>query len=449
VKNEIIVNNNPAMRAKVSRRARVERVKQLPVPRPKKSKPFSKAGGIAGRTVGAFFGRPNMGERIGSWFGSGIGALLGSGDYNGNLSGINKNSIVNPTKTDVPQISSRVFPNKVIGETRFRRREYLGDLISSGTIGAFSQLNYVINPGNPLMSPWLAEIAHNWEQYQLHGMIFEFKSMSGDFTGAVTTGTALGSVIMATQYDPSDPIFTSKFAMENYEYAQSFKPSVSGIHGLECLKSVDVLSELFIADVGGTIPVGADQKFYNFGRFTIASVGCPTANTNLGEVWVSYDISLFKAKLPNSVSFPGAVTSSSLHIGRANTQVAIDFLSTALVTSGNLNFTVSNSSIVITNAVPLVTYMATFRWTLNANVVTFPTVTFTGGVSLYSSGAGVPDSINFEYAGAIGSNPVLQIVFIRSDANGVITFTVSGGTAINSAKVFDFVITALDGSLLT
>ncbi len=35
-------------------------------------------------------------------------------------------------------------------------REYLGDVISSATIGAYSGTSYYINPGNVSTFPWLS-----------------------------------------------------------------------------------------------------------------------------------------------------------------------------------------------------------------------------------------------------------------------------------------------------
>jgi hypothetical protein len=40
------------------------------------------------------------------------------------------------------------------------------------------------------MFPWLSNIAQNFESYKLRGLVFEFKSMSGD--ALTSTNTALG-----------------------------------------------------------------------------------------------------------------------------------------------------------------------------------------------------------------------------------------------------------------
>ena len=83
--------------------------------------------------------------------------------------------------------------------------------------------------------PWLANVAGRFEEYNIEGMLFEYKSMYSD--AAVQTGGSLGSVIMATSYNAAKPLFASKIEMENYEFAMSAKPSVSMCHPIECARS--------------------------------------------------------------------------------------------------------------------------------------------------------------------------------------------------------------------
>lgn len=55
--------------------------------------------------------------------------------------------------------------------------------------------------------------------------------MSADALNSVNT--ALGQVIMATDYNAANPPFGQKSEMENYEFGQSCKPSESQIHPIE------------------------------------------------------------------------------------------------------------------------------------------------------------------------------------------------------------------------
>ena len=57
--------------------------------------------------------------------------------------------------------------------------------------------SYLINAANPKTFPWLSQIAANYEQYDIEGMVFSADALN-------STKTALGTVMMATQYDVLD-----------------------------------------------------------------------------------------------------------------------------------------------------------------------------------------------------------------------------------------------------
>lgn len=227
--------------------------------------------------------------KIGSAIGSGIGQgaehfvrwLTGLGDYE-----VKENVLL--AQDPPPMINES---NK--GGTLIRYREYLRDVITSPTIGAFSVDNYYINPANTKTFPFLSQIAANYEQYSIEGMIFEFRSMSADALNS--TNTALGSVVMATNYDALDVNFTQKSEMENYEFGNSCKPSVNMMHPIECAPKQTTLTELYTLQ--GNAPAGSDLRFYHWGNFQIATIGFQAASVNIGELWISYQIRLLKPKL--------------------------------------------------------------------------------------------------------------------------------------------------------
>jgi predicted nucleic acid-binding Zn ribbon protein len=74
-------------------------------------------------------------------------------------------------------------------------REYITDIVTSSTAGAFSYVTYSINPGQDSLFPWLSNIAQCFEAYKMHGLVFEYKSMSADALNS--TNTALGQVILS------------------------------------------------------------------------------------------------------------------------------------------------------------------------------------------------------------------------------------------------------------
>jgi len=271
--------------------------KPVVVPKNQESKGYAPGllGGI-GSTVGSFFGGGpggSLGKMAGDW----LGKITGMGAYT-----VNSNSLM--TDAGPPVFSSKA------GSTRLRHREFISD-ISGST--AFTVNSLILNPGATNTFPWLSQIAQNFETYRLHGMVFEFKSTSADALNS--TNTALGTFVMATSYDVLDAIFVNKQQMEAYEFSCSTRPSASAVHPIECDPAQNVLKELYIfpgiqgpttgagANIVQSLPPSADPRFYNVGNFCYATVGMQ-ATSVIGELWVSYDVELFKPKLP----LPGTST---------------------------------------------------------------------------------------------------------------------------------------------
>jgi len=230
-----------------------------------------------GESIGGFFpGFKALGGQLGKGANMLLRGITGQGDYK-----VQANTIMLDT---VP-----AFLNN--NSTRICKKEYLGDIISAASALTFKSQVFNINPGNSNTFPWLSPIARNWQQYRFHGLVFMFKTMSADALNSVNT--ALGSIVMATQYNALEEAFTNKQTMENSVFSSSTKPSVSVLHPIECMRSKNVLSDLYIDDPDQDV-AGGDPRLYDLGNFTIASVGVQGAGVNLGELWVSYDVELIK-----------------------------------------------------------------------------------------------------------------------------------------------------------
>lgn len=250
----------------------------------------SALGTAVGTALGAYLGGPAgaaMGAGIGKAGGNLLGKIFGSGDYQvSNVSAIKQNSLVQANANNIPQFGTgRVAVN-------FTHREFLGDVFSASTANTFKIDSYPINPGQSDTFPWLSGVVGaKFQQYRINGMWFEFRTMSADALNNVNT--ALGSVVMSTDYDSADATFTSKQQMENTEYGVSCKPSVCMLHAIECARSQTPVSELYIR--AWDVPPGKDIRLYDLGRFSIATTGVQGTNVNLGELWVTYNIDCFKA----------------------------------------------------------------------------------------------------------------------------------------------------------
>lgn len=268
-------------------------------------------------------------------------------------------------------------------------REYLGDVITAPVAGQFLINSFPINPGNSLTFPWLSQIASNFEEYDIEGMLFHFKSTSSDALNSVQT--SLGTVIMATQYNAASGPFTSKAEMENYQYATDAKPSVSNTHMIECDRSQSVANMLYVLPTTA-VPAGQDPRLYNFGTFSIASVGNQGSSVNIGELWCTYQIALYKPKLVSAlgdeVDFfhgnkSGATVSAAFPLGTA-VYLAASPGNVSLLSPSNLSnmavFTSGAGNNIINLPIAIVPkrYILYIQWVTNgASVaVTQPTVSF-------------------------------------------------------------------------
>ncbi len=245
-------------------------------------------GSLGGTALGGYLGGPPgaaLGSAIGSKAGDLFSSITGMGDYT-----VSYNTIVNADQTPV-------FRNK--GRSVFvSHREYIQDVITSPTATAFRITSFDLNPAEPKTYPWLATIAQNFEEYRIHGMVFHYKSNSADALNSVNT--ALGTVVMATQYNILLDEFRNKQEMENYEFGCSSRPSVDLLHPVECDPKVTSFGPIFDIKLGGNDK--GDPRLYTPGRFSIATVGQQGTSVNIGELWVTYEIEFFKPRMGDVAS---------------------------------------------------------------------------------------------------------------------------------------------------
>jgi len=256
--------------------------------------PFGKAGRAIGKALGGVAataaGAPELaplasflGEKVGG-LGHYIGRVLGSGDYElGNT----------PAQNSLLSLTNKTFDGFGTSEgTRIFNVEAFGTM--DGSEDPFTiHHSLAINPANPALFPWLSDIALSYQQYRINGMAFLFVSESPDAIAAVGS---LGYVGWCVEYDPyaSDP--TSKSDLLNRFWSGMTKPSKSYLTFLEAADSTrptDV-SYVWEESTGPTGPASA----YDAGRMICAGGGQPSGTTELGQMFVIYDITLMKPRLP-------------------------------------------------------------------------------------------------------------------------------------------------------
>jgi plastocyanin len=301
---------------------------------------FARGGAALGNGLGRNLGQAlmpgsgvilgNAGSKAGRSLGAGISRILGFGDYT-----VANNSLLKMGGALVPgeEVPSFGFMGEA---TKVRHREYLQDIVVPSSPTVFTNTSFSVNPGNAAAFPWLASIAHNYQQYKFNGLIFEFKTLSSD----ITAGGALGAVIMASNYDVVESQYSDKISMENSQYAVSAKPSCSQIHTMECLPSATANNLYYVRGGAATTSSGQDNRFFDLANFQIATSGLPgSAGAVLGELWVSYDVSLYKPII--NAALPGA----SVRNGGTTTNAAI-FGATPLVFGSTV--TASGSTLTFT-----------------------------------------------------------------------------------------------------
>jgi len=184
-------------------------------------------------------------------------------------------------------------------------REYIGDIISSSSVGEFKIQSFSINPGLFQLFPWMHQVASNFTKWSPEGIVLEFKSTSTDAISGTTS--ELGQIACTTNYDSGAAPFDSVTEMLNYGKSTAAKPSISFLHAVECARRDMPYRQLFVRS--GPVPEGRDPRLYDLGLFQIASFGCPFASQVLGQLWISYKIRLSVPTLQNNSAFGGGILS--------------------------------------------------------------------------------------------------------------------------------------------
>lgn len=403
-----------AIKFNMSSRAPVKRTQKKKTPRSKKLAGKSNILKIK-RTTNKVKGHggyaEDIGSSLGSWLGKKAGGLFSSitglGDYS-----VSTNTLVNPNN---PPILSNTRQG-----TRVSHREFITDVLS--TTG-FTLNSYPINPGMAVTFPWLATVASCYEQYKLWGLIFEYKATSA--VALNSTNTALGTVIMATEYDVSKPTFTDKRSMENYVYCTSCPPSVSALHPIECAPNANVLADLYTRS---GVETGSDLRFSDLGNFQIATVGMQQGGVIIGELWCTFDVELIKPRLPvgisavpvmhyvyDSTSFhPNGIPSATDLFGGPTTQ--------KMVLRGSFSTSVSLVTKSINFSTPGIYLISIY--------VLGGAASMTGWSASFASGSGVGVGSLYDFFSVSGANNVSLIE--AADSGG--TIIVQLGVNVTSAS---------------
>jgi len=375
------------------------------------------------------------------------GKVSGLGDYDIDTNSIAACASHGQCGNDIPMMVNSKVCNTI------RHREYLGDVYSSDS--NFSAIQFSINPGLFSTFPWLAPIANCFTSYRMRGLIYEFNSLSTEYSAQ----TSLGFVALGTQYNTIDPPFSDKISMLNSEYANSRKPSETFIHAVECAGNQLVLEQLYVRDQGP--PNDTDIRFYDLGTLTLACGGQSENDEIIGELWSSYEVEFFQPK--NDFQFSPLFDSWQSTEGYTNSHCLIGDGANDYNGPNGLPEVIKS----ITNAgsaLDKITFFSgvygyfnmIFNWTsgtANAATWTPPTFTYENGVELITGsstyfGVNSPSAGSSTYAGTVSF--VVKIAdTLDPNALPYINCVGGGSTSLpggtNYAQIMVSQVTAPDG----
>lgn len=321
-----------------------------------------------GGAIGGAFGKPALGRALAEKASS----IFGFGDY-----AISTNSLMKAYD------GSGILPkfHASSNGVRIREREFLGDVLSSATAGAFKNTSYPITPTDSSTFPWLSNIARLYDQWEPNGIVFEFVSTSSDFNG---NAQALGSLIMATDYDCMDAPFPNKVIMDNADYSNSGKPSISQVHGIECDPAQRPYKLMYTKGITGDT---ANRN--TLGNFQVATAGVSASSVVLGELWVSYDITFYKKQIISdwlpTYNITGAYTAGGSYSSLAPNVNLSGFTYSVPATALNQLYVTFPQSIVTGR------YLVTALWSVPVgvtnNLFLLPAYGYAPGYTTRSSGS--------------------------------------------------------------
>ncbi|AUF34965.1 putative capsid protein [Idotea virus IWaV278] len=259
-------------------------------------------GGGIGYMTGGLAGAGAMAQR-GYDTGADLSRFVGFGEYKGAnqlIAGPEQNMSITVNREH--RSGDIVFAN-----TEFVQNVYAG-VTSGPSTSKFQTQAFSLNPGLGETFPFLSQIAQNFELFEFEGLMFEYKPTSGEF--GTTSSNSLGKVVMCTNYDPEAPEFQNSVQMENYDYANSTKPSRGAIHGVETHPDQRATKLMYVR----TGDANKSKLFTDLGTLHLATEGVPFGGDGqqkalIGELWVTYKVRLSRSQLYSSVLGNNVITS--------------------------------------------------------------------------------------------------------------------------------------------
>jgi hypothetical protein len=185
-----------------------------------------------------------------------------------------------PTLNTTPKVTQGYKCSRIV------HRELVTTISGNTTFGSVA---IPLNPGLPTSFPWLSSVAECYEQYTFKKLRFHY------ITRVATTYT--GSVLLAPDYDALDAAPTTEVAMAMMSGAREDVPWRDQVIDLNLQDMFPLGPRKFVRS--GPVSASSDLKTYDAGQLLVGLAGC-TDTSNIGKLWVEYDIELFIPQNPNA-----------------------------------------------------------------------------------------------------------------------------------------------------
>jgi len=242
--------------------------------------------GTAANDVGSAIGIGGLGALAEKGMhASGIGMYTGNGGYavaNDLVAGGNSSEKI-----------MRFDPQSDSDHIRVSHSEYVMDLYAPEVYAGTQDTLLRINPGNQLVFPMLSQPASNFEDCEIEQLAFTYRPSLSDWQ---TTTGQVGSVVIATQYNPDKGKFITKEAMLAQTGSTSAKVTEGTLHGVECDPAKLPNDGKFHIRTG-PVPLGDDLTDYDLGFTQVRVMDVPSTNITLGEIHVSYTVTLRRPRI--------------------------------------------------------------------------------------------------------------------------------------------------------
>jgi len=266
------------------------------------------------------------------------------------------------------------------------------------------QNSYILNPGVAATFPWLSTQASGWEQ-------FHFRKLEFHYIPRCAT-TKVGSVLLAPDYDSSDPAPTSEIIAAAYRDACEGASWERLCTRLSMAAMFPVGPRKFVRS--GAVAY-ADYKAYDCGRLHVC-VAEQDNTDNVGKLWVDYEVELF---VPQNDTSPPTLAQGSVsgyQIGAAQT------VSTGALTTANFSTVAFNPLGITDNGSGSFT-LPKGLYEVHAEIISSDTVSETH----YLSVALQKNGVNFAFreiggltTAAFGELSISLTGYTSSDGNDVI-----------------------------